>query len=117
MRVAAAGEIRESCAPIPPTSPGLREWAHGNPEARDALVPVVGPHPASAGGALPARWPHAHTLASTALVNEAYIRLIDDSPSDWNSRDHFYGVAAHLMRQVLVDHARRGLSQKRAAER
>ena len=48
---------------------------------------------------------HAHTLQPTALVNEAYIRLIDDSPSDWNSRDHFYGVAAHLMRQVLVDHA------------
>ena len=55
------------------------------------------------------------TLQPTALVHEAYVRLVQQKPSDWQSRGHFYGVAAHLMRQVLVDHARRRLSDKRGA--
>jgi RNA polymerase sigma factor (TIGR02999 family) len=91
----------------------LREWAHGDPGARDALIPVVYRTLHRLAEHYLLGECHAHTLQPTALVNEAYIRLIDDSPSDWNSRDHFYGVAAHLMRQVLVDHARRRLSQKR----
>src|SRR5215469_2356304 len=53
------------------------------------------------------------TLQTTALVHEAYLRLVDRSCADWKDRAHFFGVAAHLMRQILVDHARRRLADKR----
>jgi RNA polymerase sigma factor (TIGR02999 family) len=55
------------------------------------------------------------TLQPTALVHEAYIRLVAQSLPDWESRSHFFGVAAHLMRQILVDHARRRTSAKRGS--
>jgi RNA polymerase sigma factor (TIGR02999 family) len=91
----------------------LHAWAQGDAHARDELIPIVYRtlHRLAEFYLLGER--QAYTLQPTALVNEAYLRLIDDTPSNWNSRDHFYGVAAHLMRQVLVDHARRRLSQKR----
>ena len=54
-----------------------------------------------------------HTLQSTALVHEAYIRLLGDSPPNWQNRTHFFGVAARLMRQILVDHARTHVAGKR----
>ncbi len=54
-----------------------------------------------------------HTLQPTALVNEAYLRLVDDSRLGWESRAHFFGIAARAMRQVLIDHARRRNSAKR----
>src|SRR5215471_20618475 len=56
---------------------------------------------------------HGLTLQPTALVHEAYLRLVDRSCADWKDRAHFFGVAAHLMRQILVDHARRRLADKR----
>jgi RNA polymerase sigma factor (TIGR02999 family) len=55
----------------------------------------------------------AATLQPTALVHEAYMRLVAQDMPEWECRSHFYGVAAHLMRQILVDHARRHRSQKR----
>jgi RNA polymerase sigma factor (TIGR02999 family) len=54
-----------------------------------------------------------HTLQATALVHEAYIRLIDQRRIDWHNRAHFFGVAAQVMRRILVDHARRHLATKR----
>ena len=54
-----------------------------------------------------------HTLQGTALVHEAYLKLIDQTQVDWRNRAHFFGVAAQLMRQILVDHARRHRSAKR----
>ena len=54
-----------------------------------------------------------HTLQPTALVHEAYLRLVDESQIDWKSRAQFYGIAARVMRQVLVDHARRRTAAKR----
>ena len=57
-----------------------------------------------------------HTLQPTALVHEAYLRLVQQSTPDWLSRSHFYGVAARVMRQVLVDHARRKQAKKRTGE-
>ncbi len=54
-----------------------------------------------------------HTLQSTALVHEAYLRLVDDSRIDWQNRAHFFGIAARAMRQILVDHARRHRRAKR----
>lgn len=56
-----------------------------------------------------------HTLQATALVNEAYLKLVARSDTDWKDRAHFFGVAAHVMRHVLVDHARQRLTGKRGA--
>ncbi|MCP5111771.1 MAG: sigma-70 family RNA polymerase sigma factor [bacterium] len=58
-----------------------------------------------------------HTLQATALVNEAYLRLIDQSRVDWRDRVHFFGIAAGLMRRILVDHARERLAGKRGGDR
>ena len=55
-----------------------------------------------------------HTLQPTALVHEAYLRLVDQKNPNWQSRSHFFGVAARLMRQILVDHARKKHAGKRA---
>ena len=54
-----------------------------------------------------------HTLQTTALVNEAYLRLVGDTPVDWQSRAHFFGIVASAMRRVLVEHARRHSAEKR----
>ena len=58
-----------------------------------------------------------HTLQATALVNEAYLRLVGGAPVDWQSRAHFFGVVASAMRRVLVDHARRRSAEKRGGGR
>jgi RNA polymerase sigma-70 factor, ECF subfamily len=91
----------------------LRDWGNGKSQARDELIPIVYAtlHRLAEHYLLGER--QARTLQPTALVHEAYLRLVDDKRAQWNSREHFYGVAAHVMRQVLVDHARRRLSQKR----
>jgi RNA polymerase sigma factor (TIGR02999 family) len=91
----------------------LRKWSDGDAAARDELVPIVYQTLHRLARHYLAGEQHAQTLPATALVHEAYVRLVDQSLPDWRSRDHFYGVAAHLMRQVLVDHARERLSQKR----
>jgi RNA polymerase sigma factor (TIGR02999 family) len=57
----------------------------------------------------------AHTLQATALVNEAYLRLVDQSRVEWKNRAHFFGIAAQVMRRILVDHARSRLAGKRGA--
>jgi RNA polymerase sigma-70 factor, ECF subfamily len=58
-----------------------------------------------------------HTLQATALVHEAYLKLVQQRSVDWQGRSHFYGIAAQLMRQILIDHARRHLRAKRGGER
>jgi RNA polymerase sigma factor (TIGR02999 family) len=58
-----------------------------------------------------------HTLQATALVNEAYMRLVTDQDMDWKSRRHFFGAAAEAMRRILIDHARKVRSQKRGGDR
>jgi len=57
-----------------------------------------------------------HTLQATALVHEAYARLVDQSRADWKSRTHFFAVGAKMMRRILIDHARERRSQKRGGE-
>lgn len=94
----------------------LRKWSDGDAAAGDELVPVVYRTLHRLAQHYLAGERHAQTLPATALVHEAYVRLVDQSLPDWRSRDHFYGVAAHLMRQVLVDHARERLSQKRGGD-
>jgi len=91
----------------------LRGITDGDQQALDQLVPIVyGELRRLAAHYL--RDEHAaSTLQPTALVHEAYVRLVSQDMPDWHGRSHFFGVAAHLMRQILVDHARRHQSQKR----
>jgi RNA polymerase sigma-70 factor, ECF subfamily len=92
----------------------LEEWANGNPQALHRLTPLVyGELRQLAAGYLRSERPN-HTLQPTALVHEAYLRLVDQPSQSWQNRSHFYGVAARLMRQILVDHARRRQAGKRA---
>jgi RNA polymerase sigma factor (TIGR02999 family) len=93
----------------------LRGITDGDPQALDQLVPIVY-------GELRQLAAHylrderaALTLQPTALVHEAYVRLVSQEMPDWQGRSHFFGVAARLMRQILVDHARRHRSQKRGS--
>lgn len=92
----------------------LVEWKTGSQEALDLLIPLVYDELRRLADHY-LQNEHAATLQPTALVHEAYLRLIAQSLPDWESRSHFYGVAAHLMRQILVDHARRRNSTKRGS--
>lgn len=93
----------------------LVDWSRGNRASLDALTPLVYQelHRLAAGHLR--REQPGHTLQPTALIHEAYLRMIDQTLPDFNSRAHFFGVATHYMRQILVDHARARLSQKRGA--
>lgn len=94
----------------------LMRWREGDPKALDALMPLVyGELRRIAGHYLRLERPD-HTLQSTALVHEAFMRLVGRNPPEWQSRAHFYGVAAKLMRQVLVDHARSHFAEKRGGK-
>jgi len=91
----------------------LADWGRGNEEARDALIPVVyGELRRIARRHLWRERPD-HTLQSAALVNEAYLRLVRQEAPQWQNRAHFFGVAAQLMRHILVDHARNRAAGKR----
>ena len=91
----------------------LIEWKHGNQAAVDLLVPLVYDEMRRLAESYLRDERAAATLQPTALVHEAYLRLVAQHLPDWESRSHFFGVAAHLMRQILVDHARRQKSAKR----
>lgn len=91
----------------------LIEWKSGNREAMDLLVPLVYDEMRRLAESYLRDERAAATLQPTVLVHEAYLRLVAQNLPDWQSRSHFFGVAAHLMRQILVDHARRNKSGKR----
>ena len=91
----------------------LIEWKSGNQAAMDLLVPMVYDEMRRLAESYLRDERSASTLQPTALVHEAYLRLVAQNLPDWQSRSHFFGVAAHLMRQILVDHARRHKSAKR----
>ena len=93
----------------------LRVWRGGNRDALDALLPLVYKELRRlAHFQLRNERPN-HTLQSAALVHEAYLRLVAMSPLQWESRTHFFAIAAQLMRQILVDYARRHGAAKRGA--
>jgi RNA polymerase sigma-70 factor (ECF subfamily) len=95
----------------------LGEWAKGNQHALEELTPVVyGELRQLAAGYL-RKERQGHTLQPTAVVHEAYVRLLGQRNPDWEDRKHFFGVAARLMRQILVEHARRRRAGKRAGQR
>ena len=91
----------------------LVELRSGNPEAEAKLIPVVYNHLHRLAAHYMRRERPDHTLQATALVNEAYLRLVSQEATSWQDRAHFFGVAAHLMRQILVDHARSRQAGKR----
>lgn len=92
----------------------LAEWAKGNQRALDDLTPFVYRELRQLASSYLRKECQGHTLQPTALVHEAYVRLVDQTNPTWQSRSHFFGVAARLMRQILVDHARRKHAGKRA---
>jgi RNA polymerase sigma-70 factor (ECF subfamily) len=91
----------------------LRDWTNGDQEALDKLIPVVYDElRRQAARYLRGERP-GHTLQTTALIHEAYLRLIKQHNVEWKDRAHFYAIAARLMRQILVDHARKRQAAKR----
>lgn len=91
----------------------LGDWSRGNRSALNQLLPLVYAELRRI-AARQLRGERAnHTLQPTALVNEVYLRLVDQRQVDWHNRAHFFGVAAMVMRRILVDHARRHRAGKR----
>jgi RNA polymerase sigma-70 factor (ECF subfamily) len=95
----------------------LAEWANGNQQALDDLTPLVYRELRQLAASYLRKERPDHTLQPTALVHEAYLRLVDQKNPGWQGRSHFFGVAARLMRQILVDHARRRQAGKRAGRK
>jgi len=100
-----------------PASPNitviLERWNRGEQHALDELVPVIYKELRRLAGHYLRRERHDHTLQPTALINEVFLRLLGDQDVKWQNRAHFFGVAARLMRQILVDHARARQAAKR----
>ncbi|HEX2640723.1 MAG TPA: sigma-70 family RNA polymerase sigma factor [Pyrinomonadaceae bacterium] len=94
----------------------LRAWGGGDDGALERLMPVVYSELRKLASNYMRRQNPGHTLQATALVNEAYLRLVDSSQVNWQNRTHFFAIAAQLMRRVLVDTARRKNSLKRGGE-
>jgi RNA polymerase sigma factor (TIGR02999 family) len=91
----------------------LRAWAQGDEGAADRLFPILYGELRRQAGRYLRRERRRHTLEPSGLVNEAYLRLAGAHAFDWHSRAHFFAIAARVMRQVLVDHARRRKAAKR----
>lgn len=101
-----------------PESPGeitrlLHRWRDGDGAALDTLLPIVYKELRRIADSYLRRESPGHTLQATALVNEAYMRIVKAQGLEWQNREQFFGISANLMRQILVDHARRGAAAKR----
>src|SRR5207248_5661007 len=91
----------------------LMKWSEGDQTALEKLMPLVHSELRRLASNYLRRERQNHTLQPTALVNEAYLKLIDQKNAKWQNRAQFYGVAAQLMRRILVDHARQHQAAKR----
>ncbi len=91
----------------------LREWSGGDAEALERLLPIVYKELHRQAAAYIRRERVDHTLQATALINEAYLKLVDQRSMDFEDRTHFFAISARLMRQILVDHARTKHREKR----
>jgi RNA polymerase sigma-70 factor, ECF subfamily len=94
----------------------LSALTRGDDGAATKLIPVVYDELRRLAGSYMRRERVDHTLQATALVHEAYLKLVEQRSVDWQSRAHFFGVAAQLMRRILIDHARGHTRQKRGGE-
>ena len=96
----------------------LLDWSRGDQAALDRLIPVVYEDLRRHAARSLRRERPGHSLQTTALIHETYLRLVDQHQVEWQNRAHFFGIAARVMRQILVDHARREKAEKRGgAER
>lgn len=94
----------------------LVNWSQGDPKALEALTPVVYDELRRLARSYLRRERPDHTLQSTALVHEAYLKMVDQRQVRWQNRAHFFGVAAQIIRRILVDHARAHKADKRGAD-
>jgi RNA polymerase sigma factor (TIGR02999 family) len=106
MRSAATGVVTEL----------LRAWSAGDHQAQDELLPLVYNELRRRAAGQLRRDRKGHTLQPTALVHEAYLRLLGQREVDWQSRMHFFALASRMMRRILVDHARARAAAKRPAD-
>src|ERR1700681_862558 len=93
----------------------LVNWSNGDQQALEELMPLVYGELRRLAKAYLRRERSDHTLQSTALVNEAFLRLVNQRNVQWKNRAHFFGIAAQLIRRILVDHARAHQADKRGA--
>jgi len=93
----------------------LGEWSGGDDGALEKLVPLVQPELHRLAHHYMSRERAGHTLQTTAVLNEAYLRLVDDTKPVWQGRSHFIAAAAQMMRHIMLDHARKHQSLKRGA--
>ena len=91
----------------------LHDWSDGDQQAPERLMPLVYDEMRRLARSFLARERGGHTLQPTALVNEAYLRLVDQTRVNWQNRAHFYSIASSMMRRVLIDHARAHATEKR----
>ena len=91
----------------------LVDWSNGDQAALGRLLPLVNAELRRLAAGYMRRENPGHTLQTSALVNEAYLRLIDQQHVQWQNRAHFFGIAAQLMRRILIDHARKAQYAKR----
>src|SRR5262249_29625711 len=99
--------------PSSPVTELLVRWRDGDRQALEALMPLVYDELRRLARHYLSLERSDHTLQSTALVHEAYLRLAGPNPPQWQNRAHFFGIAAHIMRQILVEHARGRSAAKR----
>jgi RNA polymerase sigma factor (TIGR02999 family) len=103
-----------------PSSPDVTQllfaWSNGDRAARDELMPLVYEELRRLAHRYMGRERPDHTLQTSALVNEAYLRLIDQKDVKWQNRAHFFGIAAQMMRRILVDYARKRSFAKRGGD-
>jgi RNA polymerase sigma-70 factor, ECF subfamily len=92
----------------------LKEWSRGQDSVLEELTPLVYQELLKLADGYMCKERPGHTLQPTALINEAWLRLMQQGQPDWQSRSQFFAFAAHLMRQILVDHARKKRTAKRA---
>lgn len=95
----------------------LLRWSEGEQEALERLVPLVYEECRRLATRQLRREREGHTLSPTDLVHELYLRLVDQRRAGWKNRAHFFAIAAHLMRRILVDHARARAARKRDPSR
>jgi RNA polymerase sigma factor (TIGR02999 family) len=94
----------------------LRDWSEGNESALERLMPLVYDELHRLAHQHMRREKAGHILQTSALINEAYLRLVDSPPIQWQNRAQFFGIAARVMRRILVDEARKRKSDKRGAD-
>lgn len=94
----------------------LEDWGQGDKRALDRLIPLIEGELRRLAHRHMRRQRSDHTLQTTALVNEAYLRLVENKDRQWQNREHFFAVAAQLMRNILVDYARRKSAAKRGGQ-